>query len=263
MMQRIQKLIAGGLILLFSGCAHHAQQIQAKKWHDSLTGMEFIFVKGGCFEMGDAFGDGYDIERPVHTVCVDGFWVGKYEVTQEQWEKVMGNNPSLFQNGGHYPVENVKWEDAQEFIRQLNQMTGKRYRLPTEAEWEYAARSGGKKEKWAGTSRESELGEYAWYLINADRRTHPVGQKRPNGLGLCDMSGNVWEWVQDWYDKDYYKSSPTDNPKGPGQLTTYRVIRGGCWNDIPRNIRASSRSGAVGPRSRNPFIGFRLVLPAE
>lgn len=262
-MRPIQKLVAAGLILLFSGCATHKEQIQMKRWHDTSTGMEFVFVEGSCFEMGDIFGDGYDTEIPVHKVCVDGFWMGKYEVTQVQWEKVMGNNPSRFKNGDNYPVESVKWEDVQELLRRLNQMAGKRYRLPTEAEWEFAARSGGKREKWAGTSRESELGEYAWYSVNSGGTTHPVGQKQPNGLGLYDMSGNVWEWVQDWYDKNYYKNSPTNNPKGPSSLTTYRALRGGSWNDSPRNMRTSARSGAVGPLSRNPFIGFRVVLSAK
>ena len=117
--------------------------------------------------MGDTFGDGYEVEHPVHEVCVNGFWMGKYEVTQGQWEKVMGTNPSHFRNGHDYPVETVNWDDAQEFVQKLNQITGKGFRLPTEAEWEYAARSGGNKEKWAGTNKESELGEYAWYVVNS------------------------------------------------------------------------------------------------
>jgi len=121
----------------------------------------------------------------------------------------MGGNRSYFQNcGDDCPVETVSWNDAQDFISRLNQRTGKRFRLPTEAEWEYAARSGGKREKWAGTSSESELGDYAWYSKNSGGSTHPVGQKKPNGLGLYDMSGDVWEWCQDWYGKDFYKWRP-------------------------------------------------------
>jgi formylglycine-generating enzyme required for sulfatase activity len=251
------------LIFLLFGCTASRHEIQLKTWGEPFTGMEFVFVNGGCFMMGDTFSDGYEVERPVHEVCVNGFWMGKYEVTQGQWEKVMGTNPSHIRNGHDYPVETVNWDDAQEFVRKLNQITGKGFRLPTEAEWEYAARSGGKKEKWAGTNKESELGEYAWYVVNSGVKTHPVGQKRANGLGLYDMSGNVWEWVRDWYDKDYYKESPRDNPVGPNRLRTYRAVRGGSCYDGAQNVRTSNRSGAIGPRARNPFTGFRLVFAAQ
>lgn len=149
----------------------------------------------------------------------------------------------------------------QEFIRRLNERTGKGYRLPTEAEWEYAARSGGKEEKWAGTSSEGNLGEYAWYEKNSTRQTSPVGQKRPNGIGLFDMSGNVWEWCEDWYDKDYYSRRVRDNPKGPdsGRL---RVVRGGSWPYDPRNVRASNRNGGEPWLPQNNY-GFRLVLSSK
>lgn len=262
-MKQIEKIMAAVLMLFLSGCATSIQEVQVKEWQDPLTGMEFVFVREGCFPMGDTFSDGYEVERPVHKVCVHGFWIGRYEVTQGQWEKVMDRNPSRMKSGDRYPVENVNWDDVQEFIRKLNQMIEKRFRLPTEAEWEYAARSGGKQEKWAGTSDESKLGEYAWYLANSSGRTHPVGQKRPNGLGLFDMSGNVWEWVQDWYDKNFYIESPRDNPEGPSNPHIYRVLRGGSWNEAAKNIRTSNRSGAVGPPSRNPFTGFRLVLSSQ
>lgn len=189
--------------------------------------MEFVIVKRGCYEMGDTFGDGEKDERPAHTVCVDDFYIGKYEVTQGQWGMLMRNNPSRFKKGDNYPVEMVSWYDVQGFIQSLYQKTGKRYRLPTEAEWEYAARSGGKREKYAGASRKSELGEYAWYNENSrektllfwkkkPRRRHPVGQKKPNGLGLYDMTGNVSEWCSDWYGVRYYSHSPKHNAKGPG-----------------------------------------------
>lgn len=262
-MRQTRKLMIVSLIFLWFGCTGSRHEIQLKTWGEPYTGMEFVFVKGGCYMMGDSIGDGYEGERPVHEVCVHGFWMGKYEVTQGQWERVMGNNPSYFRNGQDYPVETVNWNDAQEFVQNLNQITGKGFRLPTEAEWEYAARSGGKKEKWAGTDKESELGEYAWYVVNSGVETHPVGQKRANGLGLYDMSGNVWEWVQDWYDKNYYKESPRDNPIGPNHILMYRTLRGGSCYDRAQNVRTSNRSGAIGPRARNPFTGFRLVLDAQ
>jgi len=230
-------------------------------FRDSLTKMEFIFVKGGCFEMGDTFGDGYSDENPVHEVCVDGFYIGKYEVTQGQWERVMGQNPSRFKSGDHYPVENVNWNDVQDFIQRLNQRTGNGYRLPTIAEWEYASRSGGKREKWAGTNNESELGEFAWYLRNSGNRTFPVGQKRPNGLGLYDMTGNVWEWCQDVDDKESYKKSLGNNGGGPvnGNL---RGLRGGSWGNSPQDLRSSNRF-RLKPMIRNYVLGFRVVLPAH
>jgi len=225
--------------------------------------MEFAFVKGGCFEMGDTFGVflGGSDEKPVHSVCVGDFHMGKYEVTQAQWEKVMGSNPSHFRKGGSYPVEEVSWNDAQEFIGKLNRMTGKSYRLPTEAEWEYAARSGGKREKWAGTSSEADLADYVWYAKNAGDSTHPAGEKKPNGLGLYDMSGNVWEWCGDWYGKDYYASSPRDNPTGPSSGES-RVYRGGSWYNIPRHVRATHRY-CSSPNFRSTDLCFRLVLPAR
>ncbi len=218
----------------------------------------FVFVKGGCFKMGDLWGDGYYDEKPVHKVCVDVFYMSKYEVTQREWEEVMGYNPSHFKGCDDCPVENVSWDDVQEFIERLREKTGINYRLPTEAEWEYAARSGGKHHKWAGTGDESELGEYAWYKGNSGERTHPVGQKKPNGLCLYDMSGNVWEWVQDWYDKEYYTHSPRDNPRGPS-MGSHRVYLGGSWNFEPRFLRSSFR-GYDTPSIRSYDVGFRLVV---
>jgi formylglycine-generating enzyme required for sulfatase activity len=223
-----------------------------------MTGVEFVFVKGGCFEMGDTFGDGDKDEKPVHEVCVDDFYLGKYEVTQGQWEKVMGNNPSGFK-GRDNPVEQVSWNDVQEYIGRLNRQSGRKYRLPTEAEWEYAARSGGKKERFSGTSQEG-VGEYAWYDSNSGGQTHPVGQKKPNGLGLYDMSGNVWEWCADWYDENYYKSSPKNNPRGPSS-GSMRVLRGGSRGVSLGGVRTTARDGGA-PAARNGMVGFRLGLSA-
>ncbi len=226
---------------------------------DPLTGMEFVLVKGGCYDMGDTFGDGYSDEAPVHRVCVKDFYIAKYVVTQDQWRKVMENNPSSFAGcGGNCPVEKVSWNDAQRYLYALNQRSGKSYRLPTKAEWEYAARSGGRKEKWAGTSNESELSEYAWYAANAVKQTHPVGRKRPNGLGLYDMTGNVWQWVADWYDGGYYKNSPQDDPKGSAS-DIHRVLRGGSWSSGPKDIRAGDRFNH-GPDRRDNDMGFRLAM---
>jgi formylglycine-generating enzyme required for sulfatase activity len=227
---------------------------------DSLTGMEFVYIRGGCFEMGDTFGGGYQNEKPVHEVCVDDFYLGKYEVTQAQWEKVMGNNPSRFK-GRDNPVEQASWNDVQQFIERLNNQSDRKYRLPTEVEWEYAARSGGKKEKYSGTSQEGVLGQYAWYGNNSGNQTHPVGEKRPNGLGLYDMAGNVWEWCADWYDGNYYKNSPKNNPVGPGNGQV-RVLRSGSWVDDPRDVRAAFRTGGL-PADRGNYSGFRLVAPAR
>jgi sulfatase modifying factor 1 len=221
--------------------------------------MEFVLVKGGCYQMGDTFGDGDADEKPVHEVCVDDYYIGKYKVTQGQWKNVRGNNPSNFRNcGDNCPVEQVSWDDAQEFIRILNRRTGKTYRLLTEAEWEYAARSGGKSEKYAGTNSESELGDYAWYAANANGQTHPVGQKKPNGLGIYDMTGNVWEWVQDIYSDTAYSSDSRNNPLYAGS-GTYRVFRGGSWYDHPRRVRATYRSLNLFPSGRYFFLGFRLA----
>jgi formylglycine-generating enzyme required for sulfatase activity len=228
---------------------------------DAVTGLEFVFVKGGCFEMGDSIGDGDNDEKPVHQVCVDDFYLGKYEVTQGQWEEVMGNNPSYFKNcGDNCPVEAVSWNDVQEFISRLNQKSGKRYRLPMEAEWEYAARSGRKGEKWPGVDNEGALEQYAWYAANSDVITHPVGEKSPSGLGLYDMIGNVREWCSDWYGENYYQGSPRKNPAGPGSGSE-KVIRGGSCGGTSWNVRAAART-KNDPADRDGSTGFRLASPA-
>jgi len=229
---------------------------------EPLTGMEFVLVQGGCYRMGDPSGEENVDEEPAHEVCLSDFYMGRFEVTQEQWEKVMGGNPSFFKRGGRYPVENISWYDVQEFIRRLTRGTGLAFRLPTEGEWEYAARSGGRTEKWAGTNQESDLDEYAWTDRNSGEEPHPVGQKKPNGLGLFDMSGNVWEWVADWYDPDYYKSSPRNDPQGPTRSYDHsRVIRGGSWISRAEHVRSSLRARAIPSVKGN--LGFRLVVSCE
>ncbi len=222
--------------------------------------IEMVQVKGGCYQMGDTFGDGLDEwEKPVHEVCVNDFTIGKYEVTQSQWKAVMGNNPSFFKScGDNCPVERVSWNDALAFIDKLNKITGKTYRLPTDAEWEYAARSGGKQEKYAGTNNPAELKSYAWFEDNAGKKTHPVGMKKPNGLGIYDMNGNVWEWVKDRYDDvDYYKHSPRMNPQGP-EIGSHRVVRGGSCFNFARGVRATVRRDGL-PDRRSGGTGFRLA----
>jgi len=225
-------------------------------FNDSMTEMEFIFVKGGCYEMGSNHGD--PDEKPVHEVCVDDFWMGKYEVTQKQWRTIMGNNPSSF-NGNERPVERVSWLEINDYyLPILNRKSGKKYRLPTEAEWEYAARSGGKNVNFVGTD---ELVRYAWNDNNSEGTTHPVGRKQPNDLGLYDMMGNVWEWVSDWYSDIYYNQSPRTNPQGSSS-ELYRVFRGGSWRRYPGSLRATLRNKEE-PSYRYNNLGFRLVLPIE
>lgn len=240
--------------------AEWRQMFFSQTWTETqFTGMEFVWIDGGCFQMGDSLGEGWPDEQPVHEVCVDGFYMGKYQVTQKQWIQIMGRNPSRFQKGGDYPVENVSWHDAQTFIRKLNRKTGQNFRLPTEAEWEYAASSGGQNEKYAGGD---DVASVAWCgLEESGQMTHPVGSKKCNGFDLYDMSGNVWEWCSDWYDKTYYEDSPPDNPKGPEQGSK-RVKRGGGWSNFCQNVRICMR-GSEAPELKGASLGFRLVLPVE
>ncbi len=199
--------------------------------------IEMILVEGGNFEMGSNTGD--NSEEPVHTVKIDNFYMGKYLITQKLWETIMGNNPSLFK-GEYLPVELVNWYDVQEFITKLNQKTGKRYRLPTEAEWEFAARGGIQNldYKYSGSNNVNDV---AWYRGNCEEEgTLPVGEKTANRLGLYDMSGNVWEWCNDWYSENYYENSSQNNPEGPN-TGTLRVIRGGGWPSAAVVCRVSDR----------------------
>jgi len=218
---------------------------------------EMVFVKGGCFEMGDTFNEGEDDETPVHEICVDDFYIGKYEVSETEWSEIMRIRSDV--NGSdNYPIENVSWGDVQDYIMKLNNNTGKKYRLPTEAEWEYAASNRGHKKRWAGTSDETELKDYVWYEDNSDGMAHPVGQKKPNKLGIHDMCGNVWEWVFDNYDGQYYESGSKDNPKGPLN-GFYRVLRGGSWLKTPMEVRIADRGRCI-PMDWFQHEGFRLVL---
>jgi formylglycine-generating enzyme required for sulfatase activity len=217
---------------------------------------EMVFVEGGAFTMGSPAGVGSDDERPAHQVTVGSFNIGKYEVTQGLWKAVMGSNPSYFKKGDNYPVEQVSWDDVQEFIVKLNALTGKKYRLPTEAEWEYAAR-GGRQSKGYTYSGGNTAGNVAWYTDNSSSSTHPVGGKAPNELGIYDMSGNVWEWCSDLYET--YPSTAQTNPAGPAS-GSHRVLRGGGWGGHAVDCRSAARNYDA-PGYRLSIVGFRLVLP--
>ena len=217
---------------------------------------EMVAVKGGTFMMGASSGDSDadDDEKPAHSVTLGDYYIGKFEVTQELWEAVMGSNASNFK-GSKLPVEQVSWNDCQEFITKLNGLTGKNFRLPTEAEWEYAARggNGSRGYKYSGSNSISDV---AWYHDNSGDKTHTVGTKSPNELGIYDMSGNVWEWCQDWYGS--YSSGSQTNPQGPSS-GSLRVYRGGGWSYCAGYCRVSDR-GSGTPAVRGDFLGFRVVL---
>ena len=224
---------------------------------ESQYGIEMVYVRGGSFLMGctpEQEGDCYEYEDAARLVTLSDFYIGKHEVTQTQWEAVMGGNPSNFK-GDNLPVENVSWNEIQEFISKLNLSTGREYRLPTEAEWEYAAR-GGRQNRVYKYSGSNDVGDVAWYEGNSEKTTHPVGTKRANELGIHDMSGNVWEWVSDWYGD--YDSGPQKDPSGPDQGTS-RVIRGGGWGSYARGVRVSNFYNN-NPDNRYNILGFRLAL---
>lgn len=223
----------------------------------TVNGVSFkmIPVEGGTFRMGSANGD-FD-EKPVHSVTLSDYYVGETEVTQALWKAVMGNNPSLF-TGDNLPVERVSWEDCQTFITKLNSLTGANFRLPTEAEWEFAARGGNKSQGYT-YSGSNTIGKVAWYWNNSGSKTHAVKTKSPNELGIFDMSGNVWEWCLDWYGD--YSSSPQTNPKGPISGLN-RVYRGGSWDNISTFCRTSIRFNST-PGLRLHYLGFRLAMTAD
>ena len=219
--------------------------------------IDMVRVEAGTFTMGatSEMKDPWDDEKPAHQVTLtNDYYICKYEVTQALWQAVMGNNPSNFK-GDNLPVENVSWKDCQKFLSKLNNTTGKSFRLPTEAEWEYAAR-GGKKSRGYQYNGSNNLSDVAWYDDNSGKKTHAVGTKQPNELGIYDMSGNVWEWCQDRYGK--YSSSSQVNPTGANS-GSYRVLRGGSWCSSARVCRSSYRYGST-PGNRDGNLGLRLIL---
>jgi len=222
---------------------------------------EMVFVRGGTFTMGCTAEQSKEcgkFENPAHKVTVSDFYIAKYEVTQKLWQEVTGYNPS-FLKADNLPIDMVNWDNVQEFIKKLNEKTGKQYRLPTEAEWEYAARGGNKsgKYKYSGSNNITDV---AWYKDNSASKTNPVGIKQPNELGIHDMSGNVWEWVSDWYEN--YKPIVQTNPTGPF-MGAYKVARGGSWGNAAVSCRISFRS-AEHQTKQNNSLGFRLAIsPAD
>ena len=229
------------------------QQVATRKANGDLqpkSSREHQQVPGGCFQMGS--NSGVSDEKPVHEVCVDGFWMGKYEVTQGQWQKVMGDNPSEFKKGLNHPVEGVSWIDSQKFFSKWHVPGSGQFRLPTEAEWEYACRSGGKSEEYSGGNNADPV---ACYGESKKRGHHPVGGKAPNGLGLFDMSGNVWEWVQDTYSGKAYQQHSRQNPMMEESDSVARVTRGGSWFYNLVYTRCTNRVRA--PDHKTNFMGFR------
>lgn len=223
---------------------------------EPATGMTFIFVPGGVFEMGDGFDEGADDETPVHTVRLDAFYMGVTPITQEQWSRMMDTRPFKF-TGSDRPAEQVNWADVQAFIQRINDASGqgRRFDLPSEAQWEYAARSGGHLERFAGGE---DADAVAWFGDNSGGSTRPVAKKRANGLGLYDMSGNVWEWCRDRFREDAYRLHSRENPicREGG---TDRVIRGGAWHLDDWSVRCCRRF-SYPEAFAGPALGFRLVM---
>ena len=238
-----------------------AQQGQSVPTSRTFTvkGVSFqmVYVQGGTFDMGSNDSEADSREQPVHSVTLSDYYIGETEVTQQLWHAVMGSNPSYYTGNSQRPVEMVSWGECQTFICKLNALTGKNFRLPTEAEWEYAAR-GGNKSRGYKYSGNNTLTDVAWYYDNASSTTHLVKQKRANELGLYDMSGNVWEWCQDRYGSNYYSQSPSYNPTGPSSGYC-RVFRGGGWNYNAMNCRVAYR-GSLNPDNRDNNLGLRLAL---
>ena len=246
---------------------------------DAIFNISMVYVEGGSFSMGatDGLGPTYLRELPVHDVTLNSYYIGKYPVTQKQWKALMGNSWDFGFTGDDLPAERISWTHIvgtppgesmilneieyfeNGFIYKLNNITGRKYRLPTEAEWEYAARGGNQTDGYQ-YSGSDDAGEVAWYdEPMATGSTHVVGAKKGNELGIFDMSGNVFEWCSDWYDVDYYTTSPINNPLGPTfSPVGWRVFRGGCWYNSVVSLRVSFRNGNV-PGNRGFDIGFRLV----
>ena len=235
------------LIFLFLTFKVYTQDIPDVTFKSFQKGVGMIFVEGGVFTMGctrEQIDDCHSNEKPTHRTTVSSFYMSKYEITQRQWRIVVGNDPSYFKNCDNCPVEDVSWYDIQDFISKLNNLTGKNYRLPTEIEWEFAARGGTKSKnyKYAGSNSIDKVAEYN---SNNHTRTKPVGSKIPNELGLYDMSGNVWEWCQ--------------AKKKGDRRSIHCILRGGSWSNEAKYCRVSNRLNVI-PSLKNNHYGFRLIL---
>jgi formylglycine-generating enzyme required for sulfatase activity len=262
-----QRIITSGRTL------NETIEVIRDEWTPTIGGQpsciwDFCLIPAGSFMMG---GNSYSYRQYKVTLTSD-FYLGRHPVTQWQWEMVMGSNPSRFK-GADRPVDTVSWEDVQQYMQKLNELAGEtRYRLPTEAEWEYACRAGSNGEYCFGDDA-SMLDEYAWYNNNSSNQTHPVCLKRPNSWGLYDMHGNVWEWVQDWYD-DYPRGSVTDpqgpssgkiliriDPDDPARVSSgpRHVYRGGSWHQFAPCCRSSFRRYHLLPDERTIALGFRIL----
>ncbi|MBF0145045.1 MAG: SUMF1/EgtB/PvdO family nonheme iron enzyme [Magnetococcales bacterium] len=238
------------------------EPVPGKNWTDSLTGIRFVWIHGGCFQMGSPpwkEGREHD-EGPVHPVCVGDYWLARHEVTQEQWQAIMRVNPSLFQKGETHPLEQASWIDAEVISSSLNErFKGQaRFRLPTEAEWEFACRERGEDIDFAGRDDPRRL---AWSQENSLNSSHSVGTLRPNRLGLSDMNGNVWEWTQDNYRPDAYAMHPEHNPVIVDE-GAFKVIRGGSWKDGTHALRCANR-GFERHSAKRSDIGFRLAAVVD
>ncbi|MFE5323256.1 formylglycine-generating enzyme family protein [Paenibacillus sp. NPDC056579] len=221
--------------------------------------MELVLINPGSFTMGSSLTTGEEDEAPEHKVTITRpFYLGKYEVTQEQWEELMETNPSKFK-GDKRPVDSVSWDDSQLFLNKLQEKTGRKFTLPTEARWEFAARAG-TSTPWHFGNNESSLGDYAWFQENSNNGTHPAGQKKPNAWGLYDMYGNVQEWCNDWYAAAYPQGDVVD-PQGPLSGES-RVMRGGAWGDDHTMVRSAYRN-ASGTDAKTPGIGVRVVMEID
>jgi len=225
------------------------------------VGLDLVLIQPGSFMMGDPKGDAE--EQPVHKVTITKpFYLGKFEITQEQWNAVMGRNRSHFQ-GAKLPVDRVSWNDCQAFVKKLNERfadSGVRFDLPTEAQWEYACRAGTTTRRAFGDDP-AKLGDHAWFEENADGKTHPVGEKKPNAWGLHDMQGNVWEWCADWYGENYYTQASPSDPTGPADGSA-RIIRGGSWSDGAPYCRSAYR-GCLPPWFCVYCYGFRVTCERQ
>lgn len=263
------KWVVGSICLLLFTIHYPLPTFNSLRAQDSVVSvdvgagwrLEMVWVEGGTFRMGSNEARGvshsYEATRPEHEVTVDGYYMSRYEVTQGVWKAVMGENPSKFAVDDSLPVEQVLWAEAQRFVTLLSQLTGRRFRLPTEAEWEYAAR-GGKGYPFAGCAR-GQLERHAWFCVNSGRETHRVGLLEPNGYGLYDMSGNVAEWCSDWMEP--YSGEPQTNPRG-GRVGSSRVLRGGHYNSVSAACTVYDRSWYT-PSATSEYFGLRVVMEGE